>query len=192
MGSGAGPAPRVRVTGALRPGALPGTGGAGAIHDEEGESPEFIISAFNYGADIHWGDKRETVALWDHDVFMSPHQQMRFFKSAVSLAYIYLGLSELVEAALQPGPAQGSGPAPSTPTAGLRPEAPANGASHARSGAPGGPSQRPLLPLAERSLGYWRLRTSNREGLLLSIWSSVLVAISPQSVAKGSSARVGG
>lgn len=72
----------------------------GFINDGQRESPEFIISAFNYGADIHWGDKRDTVAVWNSDGFLGPHQRMRFFESAVSLAYVYLGVSELIEAAL--------------------------------------------------------------------------------------------
>lgn len=64
------------------------------------ESPEFIISAFNYGADIHWGDKRDTLELWNNHVLLGPHQRMRFFESAVSLAYVYVGVAELIEAAL--------------------------------------------------------------------------------------------
>ena len=83
---------------ALRPGRPRGLG----LPDRArtGDPPEFIISAFNYGADIHWGDRRDTVALWNNDAFMGPHQRMRFFESAVSLAFVYIGMSELIHAAL--------------------------------------------------------------------------------------------
>jgi hypothetical protein len=67
---------------------------------DEGESPEMLISAFNYGADIHWSDKRDTVKLWNDDVMWGPHQRMRFFESTCSLSYIYFGMSQVIGAAL--------------------------------------------------------------------------------------------
>lgn len=70
------------------------------VEERQGEPPEFVISAFNYGADIHWGDKKDTVAAWNNDTFLGPHQRMQYFETAGTLAFIYLGLSELIQTAV--------------------------------------------------------------------------------------------
>ena len=63
-------------------------------------SPEFIISVFNYGEDIHWDRQRETASLWKNDEFLGPHLRMEFFESTCSLAFVYLGFALLCRSAL--------------------------------------------------------------------------------------------
>ena len=64
-------------------------------------SPHYLIGLFNYGEDIHWGDRRDELAAFNRDPFWSGWQRLYFFEAVSSLAYVYLGFSVLVEAALR-------------------------------------------------------------------------------------------
>jgi hypothetical protein len=72
----------------------------GTLPGEE-YSPHYLIGLFNYGEDIHWGDRRDELAAFNRDPFWSGWQRLYFFEAVSSLAYVYLGFSVLVEAALR-------------------------------------------------------------------------------------------
>ncbi len=73
---------------------------------DENQSPEQLLSLYNYGEDIHWGRKRETLAALGVDPLEAAMMRMHFFEAATGLAHLYLGFAVLVEAALpaEPGP----------------------------------------------------------------------------------------
>jgi hypothetical protein len=59
-----------------------------------------LISIYNYGDDIHWGEKRQQVAAWNEFPFDSAWTRMACFEAMNGLAHIYLGFAQLVDAAL--------------------------------------------------------------------------------------------
>jgi hypothetical protein len=59
-----------------------------------------LISIYNYGEDIHWGDKRDQVAAWDASPFDSAWMRMACFEAMAGLAHVYLGFAQLVDAVL--------------------------------------------------------------------------------------------
>ena len=62
--------------------------------------PTYYLSAYNYGELIHWDSGRETVAAWEKDPFHQAHERMAFLEAATGLAYVYIGFSEVVRAAV--------------------------------------------------------------------------------------------
>ena len=65
------------------------------------DPPTYYLSAYNYGELIHWDRGRETLAAWEKDPFWRAHERMAFLEAATSLAYVYIGFSEIVRAALR-------------------------------------------------------------------------------------------
>jgi hypothetical protein len=72
----------------------------GELVGERDPGPEMLISIYNYGEDIHWGDKRDEVAAWNESPFDSAWMRMACFDAMVPLAHIYLGFAQIVDAAL--------------------------------------------------------------------------------------------
>lgn len=70
------------------------------IPGEDGMSPEQLISAYQYGDLIHWGDKREIVDVVSTDPFWEGWQRMLFLDAVAGLAHLYLGFSLVIRAAL--------------------------------------------------------------------------------------------
>lgn len=66
----------------------------------DGQSPNMLISLFNYGEDIHWGRRREAVSTLNADAFHAAWTRMQFFEGVTGLAHVYLGFSLLVRQAL--------------------------------------------------------------------------------------------
>jgi hypothetical protein len=72
----------------------------GELVGERDPGPEMLISTYNYGEDIHWGEKREQVAAWDMSPFDSAWMRVACFDAMVPLAHVYLGFAQIVDAAL--------------------------------------------------------------------------------------------
>lgn len=62
--------------------------------------PTHYLKAYNYGEYIHWDSGRETLEEWDRDVVQRDLQKLAFLEAATSLAYLYIGFSEVVRAAI--------------------------------------------------------------------------------------------
>lgn len=63
-------------------------------------SPTNLISAYQYGDLIHWGDQRSTLAVVRGDPFQEAHQRMSFLEAVAGLAHVYIGFSLVVRSAL--------------------------------------------------------------------------------------------
>jgi hypothetical protein len=68
----------------------------------EPDTPQRLLSAYNYGDLIHWGDKRSVVAEWETDAYSEHEQRLAFLDAATALAHIHIGFAVLAEAALAP------------------------------------------------------------------------------------------
>jgi len=62
--------------------------------------PTYYLKAYNYGELIHWDSGRETLEKWEQDAVQRSMQRMGFLEAATSLAYLYIGFSEVVRAAI--------------------------------------------------------------------------------------------
>jgi hypothetical protein len=80
---------QLQAQGRLPPGPRP---------NEHLPGPEMLISVYNYGEDIHWGEKRSQVAAWNESPFDSVWMRMACFEAMAGLAYVYLGFAQLVDA----------------------------------------------------------------------------------------------
>jgi hypothetical protein len=65
----------------------------------EDESPIWLISLFEYGDLIHWGDKREKHEALMQEPVLRELAQMRFLESVTDLSHFYFGYSLLLRAA---------------------------------------------------------------------------------------------
>jgi hypothetical protein len=74
--------------------------GPGPHANEHLPGPEMLISIYNYGDDIHWGQQRQQVAAWNESPFDSAWTRMACFEAMNGLAHMYLGFAQLVDAAL--------------------------------------------------------------------------------------------
>jgi hypothetical protein len=70
------------------------------IPGEAGLSPEQLISAYNYGDLIHWGDQAGVIQAAAGDPFHQALQRMAFLDAVAGLAHLYLGFSLVIRAAL--------------------------------------------------------------------------------------------
>jgi hypothetical protein len=66
----------------------------------ESHSPAYLLSAYNYGDLIHWGDKRSLVEEWQTDARSEHEQRLAFLDAATALAHIHIGFGVLSLAAL--------------------------------------------------------------------------------------------
>ena len=73
---------------------------AGELVGEQDPGPEMLISIYNYGEDIHWGEKRDQLAAWDASPFDSARMRMACFNAMVGPAHVYLGFAQIVDVAL--------------------------------------------------------------------------------------------
>lgn len=73
-----------------------GKWGRGELPGQAGMSPEQLISAYNYGDLIHWGDKLSVLITVAGDPFESAWQKMAFLEAATGFTHLYLGFSLLV------------------------------------------------------------------------------------------------
>jgi hypothetical protein len=65
-------------------------------------SPEFIISVFNYGDDLHWDQRhRDMTRAWTKDEFMTAHMRMTFLESTACLAHLYIEFACLASRAAE-------------------------------------------------------------------------------------------
>ncbi len=71
-----------------------------AVPGEGQMSPTTLISAYQYGDLIHWGDKRSTLAAIRGDPFQEAYQRMSFLDAVAGLAHVYIGFSLLVRSAI--------------------------------------------------------------------------------------------
>ncbi len=72
----------------------------GELAGEQDPGPEMLISIYNYGEDIHWGEKVDQLAAWDASPFDSARMRMACFNAMVGPAHVYLGFAQIVDAAL--------------------------------------------------------------------------------------------
>jgi len=66
-------------------------------------SPNMLITAYQYGDLIHWGNQRTMLAAVADDPFEQASQRMAFLEAVAGLAHIYIGFSLLVRSALDGG-----------------------------------------------------------------------------------------
>lgn len=72
---------------------------AGELVGERDPGPEMLISIYNYGEDIHWGEKRDQLAALDASPFDSARMRLACFNAMVGLAHVYIGFAQIVDAA---------------------------------------------------------------------------------------------
>jgi hypothetical protein len=82
-----------------------------AVPGEGQMSPTTLISAYQYGDLIHWGEQRSTLGVVRGDPFQEAYQRMSFLEAVAGLAHVYIGFSLLVRSAVAAAERQ--------PTAGL-------------------------------------------------------------------------
>ena len=75
-----------------------------AIPGEDGLSPQNLISVFQYGDLIHWGDKKAEIIGPDKDPFAHAWQRMAFLEAMLGLSHLYMGFSLVIGAALGEAP----------------------------------------------------------------------------------------
>ena len=73
---------------------------SGELAGEQNPPPDMLISIYNYGEDIHWGEKRDQIATLGESPFDSTWMRMACFNAMVSLAHVYLGFAQLIDAVL--------------------------------------------------------------------------------------------
>jgi hypothetical protein len=71
----------------------------GVLGYNEPDSPNFLLSAFDYGDLVHWDSKRDVVATWEADEFTGGDRRLAFLAAASALAHIYMGYAVLAETA---------------------------------------------------------------------------------------------
>lgn len=81
--------------------------GARVLDYGEPDSPEFLLSSYNYGDLLHWGRKRETVAGWEEDEFARSDRRLAFLMAAAGLAHLYIGFAVLARTAGSGATAEG-------------------------------------------------------------------------------------
>jgi len=72
----------------------------GDIPGQGALSPEQLISAYQYGDLIHWGDQRSVISAASNDPFDHAWQRLAFLEAITGPIHIYLGFSLVVRAAL--------------------------------------------------------------------------------------------
>jgi hypothetical protein len=73
--------------------------GMGVLAYEEVDSPNLLLSAFDYGDLLHWDRKRAVVAEWEQDEFLGGERRLAFLTAAAALAHVYIGFAVLAETA---------------------------------------------------------------------------------------------
>lgn len=63
-------------------------------------NPEQLISLYAYGDLIHWGDKREALALFGAEADLTAVRELDFLKVVTSLIHFYVGFAVLVRNAI--------------------------------------------------------------------------------------------
>jgi hypothetical protein len=59
-------------------------------------SPTNLISAYQYGDLIHWGEQRSALDVVRGDPFQEAHQRMSFLEAVAGLVHLYIGFSLVV------------------------------------------------------------------------------------------------
>jgi hypothetical protein len=62
-------------------------------------SPTTLITAYQYGDLIHWGNQRTVLAAVADDPFEQASQRMAFLEAVAGLAHVYMGFSLVVKSA---------------------------------------------------------------------------------------------
>lgn len=65
-----------------------------------GVVPDDVIKAYNYGDSLHWGDQRESLAVYTKDSFSADFYKHTCVTAMTTLSHFYFGFAELVAAAL--------------------------------------------------------------------------------------------
>jgi len=74
--------------------------GMGVLAYDEGHSPTFLLSVFDYGDLLHWDKKRHVVAGWEEDEYVGGERRLAFLAAAAALAHVYIGFAVLADTAI--------------------------------------------------------------------------------------------
>jgi hypothetical protein len=75
------------------------TQGVGAVQYDEEHSPVELLTVYNYGDLIHWGDRSGVVAEWEEDDYVESDRRLAYLHAAAALAHVYIGFAELARTA---------------------------------------------------------------------------------------------
>src|SRR5690606_16458838 len=67
-----------------------------SVEGENGPGSEYIISLFNYGEYIHWGDRRSELEALGRSPLEDAFSRMKFLSCVGGLSHLYLGFAVLV------------------------------------------------------------------------------------------------
>lgn len=81
-------------------------GGIPRLHDL---NPEQLISLYIYGDLIHWGDKRQALAVFGAEADLTAVRELDFLKVITSLIHFYAGFAVMIEAAMAEYTPDGTG-----------------------------------------------------------------------------------
>lgn len=74
--------------------------GIRAFEYTEQQSPQQLLSIYNYGDLIHWDDKKSPViAQWEADPYIESDRRLAYLDAASGLAHLYIGFAELARCA---------------------------------------------------------------------------------------------
>ena len=74
--------------------------GIGGFAYPEEHSPQQLLSIYNYGDLIHWGDRGADVQAWEADAFVEHDRRLAYLDAACGLAHLYIGFAELARSAI--------------------------------------------------------------------------------------------
>jgi hypothetical protein len=67
---------------------------------QEEHSPQFLMSMFDYGDLLHWGEHRGVVAQWESDEIVGLEQRLAFLDAATGLAFMNIGFGLVAATAI--------------------------------------------------------------------------------------------
>ena len=75
--------------------------GMAAFAYQEEDSPQRLLSIYNYGDLLHWGDHSSVLQALEVDAYLEHDRRLAYLDAACGLAHLYIGFAELARAALQ-------------------------------------------------------------------------------------------
>jgi hypothetical protein len=74
----------------------------GILAYDEPDSPAILLSIFDYGDLLHWGNRggeRRALQAWEADEFTGGDRRLAFLAAATALAHVYMGFAVLADVA---------------------------------------------------------------------------------------------
>ena len=74
--------------------------GMGAFAYQEEHSPQQLLSIYNYGDLLHWGDCSPQLQAWEADPYLDHDRRLAYLDAACGLAHVYIGFAELARSTI--------------------------------------------------------------------------------------------